>query len=274
MRVNTNFYSLVAQRNLKNINEGKAINNQRLSSGERAYRAAEDPSGLAISEKLKAKIVGMQRARKNANDSISLIQLAEGTLGMVQDISVRLKEMALHSSSDTIGNTERIFANRNFQALKSEIKRVTDNGRFMGNRILKENNIYDLQIGVGNKKEEDRVTFNMQKIFKNLNTLGIDELDILSKDSSRQALDNLDKALEELSGSRAWLGSTSNRMNSIITTLDTSGENAQRAKSQIQDSDVAKETAARAKEEIREQATAGMLDVVNKRPTMVLDLLD
>src|SRR5690606_17801879 len=136
LRINTNVASLSAQRALGITKNNLDSNLRKLSSGERITRAADDAAGLAISEKLKGHIRGMRQAKRNADDGISLIQVAEGGLNEVSNIIIRLRELAVQAASDTVGDTERQFSNIEFENLKEEIQRISESSEFNGRKLL------------------------------------------------------------------------------------------------------------------------------------------
>lgn len=172
LRINTNVTSLAAQRNLGITNEAQANTMQKLASGSRIVRAADDAAGLAISEKMRAKIRGVGQAERNANDGISLIQTAEGGLMETNNILIRLRELSMQSASDTVANPEREFTNLEFQNLKKEIERISQVTEFNGKKLLNGNgDKYDIQIGVNNDDFQDRISYNAFKINSSLSSL-------------------------------------------------------------------------------------------------------
>src|SRR5436189_3856359 len=132
LRVNTNISSLVAQRSLNTSRQALEKNLQKLSSGSRINQAGDDAAGLAISENLRAQIRGLKQAKRNAQDGVSLIQVSEGGLNEITNILIRLRELGIQSASDTVGDKERSFTDREFQALKSEIDRISMSTSFNG----------------------------------------------------------------------------------------------------------------------------------------------
>jgi len=161
LRINTNVSSLAAMRTLNNTKNALDGTLERLSSGSRINRAGDDAAGLAISENLRAQIRGFRQAKRNAQDGVSLIQVTEGGLNEVSNMIVRLRELAIQAASDTIGDKERSFTDREFQALKSEIQRVADSTSFNGTHVLNGSaGIFEIQVGVHNNPMEDRVVYN------------------------------------------------------------------------------------------------------------------
>ncbi len=274
MRVSTNIQSMVAQRYVQNHTEEQAQQDSQLSSGERIVRASDDPAGLAISERMKSLLRSNSQAERNTNDSVSLLQVAEGSLSTMQTITTRLRELSMQSASDTVSDMDRAIIDKEFQQMKAEVSRLTASTSFNGNNIIKDKgSVYDLQIGVNNDKNFDRIRYDMGKIMDSSNNFGIAGINIRSKESSQQSLGALDKMMTEISNSRAALGSMSNRMNSVIQTLQVTRENLASSNSKIRDADIAKESANRAKNQIAQSASLSMLKMSNDGPGVILKLL-
>jgi len=265
---------MIAQRYVQQHTEEQAREDMKLSSGERIVRSADDPAGLAISEKMKSIIRSNSQAERNSNDSISLLQVAEGSLNTMQAISTRLRELSMQSASDTVSDMDRAIIDKEFQQMKGEVKRITASTSFNGNNIIKDkDSVYDLQIGVNADKNLDRIHYDMGKIMDSSNNFGIEHINLRSKESSQQSLGALDKMISEISGSRAKLGSMSNRMNSVIQNLQTSRENLSESNSKIRDADIAKEAAIKAKTSIAQSASMALLKMSNDEPGAILKLI-
>ncbi|MDO9184264.1 MAG: flagellin [Bacteriovorax sp.] len=274
MRVSTNVQSMVAQRYVQQHTEELAHEDSQLSSGERIVRAADDPAGLAISSKMKAIIRSTSQAERNTNDSISLLQVAEGSLNTIQAITTRLRELSMQSSTDTVSDMDRRIIDKEFQQMKKEVERITASTSFNGNNIIKDNqSVYDLQIGVNADKNLDRIHYDLGKIMDSSNNFGIAGVNLRSKESSQNSLSTLDKMMTEISSSRAQLGSMSNRMNSVIQNLQVSKENLSDSNSKIRDADVARESANKAKFQISQSASLSMLKLSNDQPGAILKLI-
>lgn len=172
LRINTNVTSLAAQRSLGNTVRDSADVMGKLSSGTRIVRSADDAAGLAISERMRAKIRGTTQAERNANDGISLIQTAEGGLMEVNNILIRLRELAVQSASDTIGDAERKFTDLEYQELKKEVERISQVTEFNGKKLLNgDGDKYDIQIGVNNDAFQDRISYNAFNVNSTLASL-------------------------------------------------------------------------------------------------------
>lgn len=271
MRINTNYQSMIGQRRLQEAVKESETSSMKLSSGDRVYTAALDPAGLAISEKLRAKSAGLSQAKRNANDSISLLQIAEGTLNTVHSLGGRLKQLALQAANDTLTDKERQIANVEFQTVKKEIQRMQESASYNGKQIMSHNS-FSMQIGVNNGKA-DKLNFNMSKALRGVEELGISAASILTKGSARNSLSLVDGMIEKVSESRAILGSLSNRMNSAINNLMIDKESTESAKTQIRDTDFAAEVTANVSSDIRKNATTALLSSANHLPDKVARLL-
>ncbi len=275
MRIATNVSSMIALRRVGDANNDLGESELKLSSGDRINRAAYDPAGLAISEKMKSKIRGMSQLGRNVNDGISLLQVAEGSLAVISDMAIRLKELAMQAATDTIDNSERAMADTEFQHLKTEISRLAQSTSFNSNLILKnDGSVYDLQIGLDNKAEIDQITYNMQKSLGPVNELKMSSLNVLNKSESQSSLSKIDGLLENINESRANLGSVSNRMTSVMQNILVSKENISSANSKIRDTDIAAESSKRAMLDIRRNAATALLAQANSRPSAIIKLVE
>lgn len=274
MRINTNVSSLSAQRALGQSNSTQQKSLEKLSSGTRIVRSADDAAGLAISEKLKGQIRSSKQAERNANDGISMIQIAEGGLNEVSNILVRLRELSVQSASDTVGDTERQFTDLEYQNLKQEIQRISEVTEFNGKKLLTgSGDKYDIQIGINNDDFQDRIQFDTNVLSSGLEALGVADLEVSSKEGAQAALANLDSAIENIAGQRAELGAKQNRLNSTINNLQISTENLSAANSRIRDTDYAAETAKKAKSDILVNAGTSVLAQSNSQGAAALKLI-
>ena len=275
IRINTNVASLAAQRSLGQARSKLNDNLRKLSSGERITRASDDAAGLAISEKLKGHIRGLRQARRNADDGISLIQVAEGGLSEISNIIIRLRELAVQAASDTVGNPERRFSDIEFQQLKEEVQRITTGLEFNGRKLLDgTGGVVEIQVGIHNDPFQDRIKYDSTETDATLETLGIRAETISSKTGAQVSLAKLDEALVRVNGVRANLGALQNRLQSTVNNLGITNENYSAAKSRIRDVDVAEETADMAKNNILTQAGVSVLAQANQTPQFALKLLN
>lgn len=274
LRIATNVASLNAQKNLS----GNALNLnrsfERLSSGNRINRAADDAAGLAISENLRGLIRGFRQADRNANDGISLVQVAEGSLNEVSNMLVRLRELAVQASSDTIGDTERKFVDVEYQQLKSEMQRITDSTNFNGYDLLSgTGGVIDIQIGVHNNPFQDRISFNASAANASLDALGMTVESVATKESAQASLTVVDDAMTSVNAIRANFGALQNRLLSTSQNLKVIDENYSAANSRIRDADVAAETTEMMRNNILQQAAISVLSQTNNSAQLALKLL-
>lgn len=274
LRINTNVTSLAAQRTLGNTNTDQAKTLNKLSSGTRIVRSSDDAAGLAISEKLKAQVRGINQAERNANDGISMIQVAEGGLNEVSNILVRMRELSVQAASDTVGDSERAFTDLEYQNLKQEIERISQVTEFNGKKLLNgEGETYDFQIGINNDDFQDRIKFNTEMLNSSIGSLGVDGLGVGNKADAQNGLASIDSAIQAVSGKRAELGAKQNRLTSTVQNLQTSSENLSSANSRIRDTDYAAETAKNAKLNILSAAGTSVLAQSNSQGSSALKLI-
>lgn len=274
LRINTNVASISAQRSLGVNSDSYKDNLRKLSSGERITRAGDDAAGLAISENLKAVIRGVRQAKRNANDAISLIQTAEGGLSEISNIVIRLRELAIQAASDTIGDTERSFADIEFQQLKEEVDRISRSTEFNGINLLDgTGGQLEFQIGVNNDPILDRLRYDGTSADSTLASLGLTAESVSSKQGAQVSLKKLDNSLVQINGVRANLGAVQNRLSSTINNLGISDENLSAANSRVRDVDIADETAKLTKNSILVQAGTSVLSQANQFPNIALKLI-
>lgn len=274
LRIATNVASLNAQKHLT----GNALNlnrsYERLSSGNRINRAADDAAGLAISENLRGLIRGFRQADRNTNDGISLVQVAEGSLNEVSNMLIRLRELAVQASSDTVGDTERKFVDVEYQQLKSEIQRITDSTNFNGYDLLNgTGGVIDIQIGVHNDPFKDRISFNSSAANSSLESLGLAVESVATKETAQQSLTVVDDALTSINAIRANFGALQNRLLSTSQNLKVMDENYSAANSRIRDADVAAESTEMMRNNILQQAAISVLSQTNSSAQLALKLL-
>jgi len=274
LRINTNVQALAAQRFLNNNHEAQNRSLEKLSSGSRINRAGDDAAGLAISEKLKANIRSMKQATRNANDGISLIQTAEGAMNEVGNILIRMRELSIQGASDTIGDTERGFIDKEVQHLKEEIDRISNSTEFNGTKLLNGTSPpLDIQIGINNNPVLDRFVFDSPSRNTTLAAMGLEGVSTMTKENSQNNLTSLDAAIVKLSENRSGLGALQNRLGSAINNLSIYRENLEAANSRIRDTDMAEEVSELTKENILTQTAVSVLSQANQNPQVALKLL-
>lgn len=273
-RINTNVSSIAAQRSLSVNNRESESNLAKLSSGTRITKAADDAAGLAISEKMKSGIRSMKQADRNANDGISMVQIAEGGLNEVSSILTRMRELAVQTASDTVGDVERDMTNMEYQNLKLELDRISQVTEFNGKKLLDgTGGQYDFQVGINNDAFQDRISYDAGRVNAGLDGLGVSELDVSTKTGSQESLSSLDKAIETVSGQRAFLGAIQNRLVSTSNNLQINVENLSAANSRIRDVDYADATATKAKNDILSSAGTSVLAQANMSGQNALKLI-
>jgi flagellin len=273
-RINTNVSSISAQRSLTVNGRESEGNLAKLSSGSRITKAADDAAGLAISEKMKANIRSMKQADRNANDGISMVQTAEGGLNEVSSILTRMRELAIQTSSDTVGDVERGMSNMEYQNLKLELERISQVTEFNGKKLLNgEGDKYDFQIGANNDSFQDRISYDAKQVNARMDSLGLQELDVSSKEGSQESLSSVDAAIEKVSGFRSFLGAIQNRLVSTSNNLQVNVENLSSANSRIRDVDYAEATATKAKNDILNAAGTSVLAQANMSGQNALKLI-
>lgn len=273
LRINTNVAAMNAQRLLTGSTQNQQKSLERLSSGSRINKAGDDAAGLAISENLKAQIRGLRQAKRNASDGISLVQVTEGGLNEISNILVRLRELAVQAASDTIGDTERSFTNREFQSLKEEIQRISTSTNYNGTQVLagREQPI-DIQVGVYNTAN-DRLSYDTKFADSRLEALGVAEETVITKVGAQMSLAKIDGGLKQVNEVRSTLGAMQNRLASTVNNLSIYDENLSAANSRIRDVDVAEESSELVKQNILQQAGVSVLAQANSSQQQALKLL-
>jgi flagellin len=274
LRIATNTTALNAQRQMSitRMNLDKSL--ERLASGSRINHAGDDAAGLAISENLRAQIRGMRQARRNANDGISLIQVSEGGLNEISNMLIRLRELSIQSASDTIGDTERQFADREFQSLKQEIDRIANVTNFNGTPLLNgKAGIFEIQVGTQNNPILDRIVYNGERADSSLDALKLGGESIATKQGAQLSLSVIDDGLIRVNSIRADLGAMQNRLQSTINNLSIYEENLAAANSRIRDTDVAEEVSEMTKNNILMSAGISVLGQANNTNAAATKLL-
>lgn len=274
LRITTNVPSLNAQKNLYSLGNKQSSSMAKLASGYRINQAADDAAGLAISENLKAQIRGMRQANRNANDGISLVQVAEGGLNEVTNMLVRLRELGVQAASDTIGDRERALTDIEYQQLKEEIQRVSQNTQYNGTPLLNGlGGLLDIQVGTQNDAFNDRISFNAEESNSTMEALGIAELGLTTKLEAQESLAFVDDAINSVNAMRANFGALQSRLQSTSQNLMTAEENYAAANSRIRDTDVAAESSELAKNNIMMQAATSVLAQANTQQQLALKLI-
>jgi flagellin len=274
MRVSTNLAAINAQRNLTSSQSAIGDSLAKLSSGSRINKAADDAAGLAISENVKAQIRSTRQANRNANDGISMVQTAEGGLNEIGNIIVRMRELGIQASSDTVSDVERGFVDKEIQQLKSELQRIASVTTWGKTKLLDGTTpTFDFQVGIFNGDNEDRISFKASENVATLDALALSGLDYNSKVGAQESLDMLDKAQENVNGMRSNLGALQNRLLSTVNNLGVFEENMSAANSRIRDTDMANASAELTRNNIMLQASTSALAQANTSTQAALTLI-
>jgi flagellin len=287
LRVYNNIFSITAQRHLGNNSAALGLSLERLSSGIRVNRGADDAAGLAISEALRADIRSLNQALRNANDGIAMINTAEGALSEQASILVRMRELAAQAATGTVGSTERATINREFNALRQEIDRISAVAEFNGQKLVDGSLTNDaatltrlgsqsvvIQVGM-QSTVNDRISLNTAVDLTAIDSTGLNitAISVTHAQSALDALGRIDSALATVTEGRGKLGSVQNRLVHTINNLSVSSENLQAAESAIRDADYAQEISQFTRNQILVQASTAILAQANLVPQTVLQLL-
>ena len=278
LTVVTNVASINAQRHLAKAQAMQTTSIGRLASGLRINRAGDDAAGLAISENLKSQIRSLAQAQRNANDGISLLQTAEGAMNELSGVATRMRELAIQSSTDTVGAAERVFIHQEFTALIAEVDRIAEVTEFNGIDLLDGSaTSIEFQVGIHNLAN-DRISVAIDDMHASilgtggggaaLNTAAVD-----TKANAQAALDIIDAVIADISAGRADIGAAENRLQVTVANVGTARENLSAANSRIRETDVADETASLTRSTILLQASASVLAQANQAPQIALSLL-
>ncbi|MCR4731789.1 MAG: flagellin [Lachnospiraceae bacterium] len=269
---------MVVQHNLQAANTNRQLgittgaqakSTEKLSSGYRINRAGDDAAGLAISEKMRAQVRGLDKASTNAQDGISAIQTAEGALNETHSILQRMNELATQAANDTNTSTDRNQIQLEMDQLVSEIDRIQSTTQFNTQNLLDGSfTSKNLQVGALSGQS---ITLNISNM--NASSLGVSGVSVSSFSSAGTAMSNIQKAIDSVSTQRATLGAVQNRLEHTIANLDTTSENTSAAESRIRDTDMAKEMVSYSKNNILAQAGQSMLAQANQSNQGVLSLL-
>lgn len=271
MIINNNISAINSYRNLTLIHSEIDKSLEKLSSGLKINRAGDDAAGLAISEKMRAQIKGLDMSVKNGQDAISLIQTAESAMGESHSILQRMREVAVQSSSDSNTTSDRVQLQIEISQLVSEINRIGSTTQFNTMNLLSgKYSSTALKFHLGANKDQT-VTINISSM--KASALGVSTMSVSSQTGAETAISTLDSAIYKVSGQRAKLGAMQNRLEYAVNNLKVTSENLQAAESRIRDVDMAKEMTTFSKNQIIAQSGTAMLAQANTRPQMVLQLI-
>ncbi len=268
MRINHNIAALNTYRQLSSATTAQSKSMEKLSSGQRINRAGDDAAGLAISEKMRGQIRGLDQASRNSQDGISLIQTAEGALNETHAILQRMRELAVQGGNDTNTTDDRTQIQTELDQLKEEIDRISETTEFNTQNLLDGNFTATLQVGAN---DGQTISFSISAM--DSTALTVNALSVTDNAAASTSIGQLDDAIKAVSTQRSNLGALQNRLEHTITNLDTSSENLTAAESRVRDVDMAKEMMNQTKNSILAQAAQSMLAQANQQPQGVLQLL-
>ncbi|MFP7470734.1 flagellin Hag [Niallia taxi] len=268
MRINHNIAALNTYRQLSSATTAQSKSMEKLSSGQRINRAGDDAAGLAISEKMRGQIRGLDQASRNSQDGISLIQTAEGALNETHAILQRMRELAVQGGNDTNTTDDRTQIQTEIDQLTKEIDRISDTTEFNTQNLLDGNFAATLQVGAN---DGQTISFSISAM--DSAGLTVTAISVGTNAQASGSISLLDDAIKAVSTQRSNLGALQNRLEHTITNLDTSSENLTAAESRVRDVDMAKEMMNQTKNSILAQAAQSMLAQANQQPQGVLQLL-
>ena len=273
LRISTNVAAINTQRNLANSQRMMLSSSAQLASGSRINKAADDAAGLAISETMRGQIRSSIQAKRNANDGISLVQTAEGGLGEVSNILIRMRELGIQAASDTLGDNERALVQTEISQLKDEVNRIAKSTRWNSTNLLDGTTpSFDFQIGIF-ATENDKITFDASRNTATADALGIQDIDYSTRNGARGSISTIEMAQQGVNSMRANLGALQNRMTSTVDTLAITEENLAAANSRIRDTDIAQATSEMTRNQVLLQAGVATLAQANQSTQLALKLI-
>ncbi len=269
--INTNVLSLNATRNLGKVGGQLSKASARLSSGLRINSAADDAAGLAISEKMRSQIRGLDQSSRNAQDGQALVNTAEGGMEQMQEMTQRMRELAVQSANDTNTSSDRALIQKEVAQLQNEMTEMADRVEYNGMK-LRDGSTASLSLHVGANKDQV-ITVSLPDMKGSGSMSALQAVDISDQAGAEAAIETCDAALKFISESRADLGAISNRLDYTNNSVQISSENLSAAESRVRDADMAKEMMNYTKANVMQQAATSMLSQANQAPNNVLSLL-
>ena len=267
MRINTNLNAMIATNQMSKNTALAGSSMEKLSTGLRITKAGDDAAGLAVSEKMRAQIRGMEQAERNVQDGISMVQTAEGALEEAGNIAQRMRELGVQAGNDTLSDDDRTKVKEELKQLQDEMKKISDETKFNGKQLLNTAGTFTIQAGA-NSETRTIKTADLSSIANGLSTITIS-----SSSQAQSFVENVDKALTSINDARSALGAMQNRLEYTANNLTTSTENLTAAESRIRDVDVAKEMVTLSKLNILNQASQAMVSQAKQQPESVSQLL-
>ena len=267
MRINTNLNAMIATNQMSKNTALAGSSMEKLSTGLRITKAGDDAAGLAVSEKMRAQIRGMEQAERNVQDGISMVQTAEGALEEAGNIAQRMRELGVQAGNDTLSDDDRTKVKEELKQLQDEMKKISEETKFNGKQLLNTAGTFTIQAGA-NSETRKIATADLSSIANGLSTITIS-----SSAQAQSFVENVDKALTSINDARSALGAMQNRLEYTANNLTTSTENLTAAESRIRDVDVAKEMVTLSKLNILNQASQAMVSQAKQQPESVSQLL-
>ena len=274
LSIRTNVASITAQNNLSTTQTSLTNTMNQLSSGMRITNAADDAAGLGISTNLEAQISSYAQAGRNANDGLSLVQTAEGSLTQVSNILTRMRDLAMESASDGIGSTQRGYIVTETNQLQDELDRINSTTEYNGNNFFSSGAKLSFQVGIRGTAN-DSISVDTTSMSVSSANLKVDSgtIDLSSDTGAAAAISKIDAAIDSVSGFAAQLGAAANRFQSVSNTIQSASQNLSAADSRIRDVDVASATSELSRTQVLSQAGIAVLAQANQQPQMALKLL-
>lgn len=272
MIINHNMSAINAQRQMYKTSTAQAKSTEKLSSGLRINRAGDDAAGLAISEKMRGQISGLNQASRNAQDGVSLIQTAEGALDETHSMLQRMRELASQAANGTYTSQDRANIQAEITELQAEISEITKKTEFNGMKLLNGSMNKGISFQVGANSGQ-KIAVSIKTMTATALKVGKNDVSVGKQSTAEKSLKKIDDAINSVSSQRAKLGAVQNRLEHTIASVDNSAENLQAAESRIRDTDMAKEMMNLTAKNVLSQATQAMLAQANQKPNQVLSLL-
>ena len=270
MRINTNLNGMIATNQMAKNTALAGNSMEKLSTGLRITKAGDDAAGLAVSEKMRAQIRGMEQAERNVQDGISMVQTAEGALEEAGNIAQRMRELGVQAGNDTLSNEDKSKVKEELLQLQDEMKKISEETKFNGKQLLNAAGTFTIQAGA-NSETRTVKTADLSSIAKNIGLTS--STNISSSSDAQSFVTKVDDALKAINSARSDLGAMQNRLEYTANNLTTSTENLTAAESRIRDVDVAKEMVTLSKLNILNQASQAMVSQAKQQPESVSQLL-
>ena len=273
LRINYNEAASKAQRGLAASQDAYTSQAEALSSGLRINKASDDAAGMAVSERLKNQVRGLNQAQRNAQDGISMIQTAEGGLSEIANLLARMRELAVQSANDTLTSTDRTNLNAEFTQLQAEITRIGNAVTFNGTVLLNASASFTLQIGANSTAASNQLALALTDNRATATGIALTSNDVTSQTNGSVAITQIDTAINTINTNRASLGAMQSRLESAVRSLAVASENAAAANSRVADADIASSMSELVRAQILQRAGISVLAQANQAPGMILDLL-